>query len=75
MTNMNFDKPARLCLREEDGFGCAGLGGGFGVTGLVDQMRGNGAIDDAQYLAHDGRLAGEQKASRRGRPLYGNGCR
>jgi len=28
-------------------------------------MRGNSAIDDAQYLAHDGRLAGEQKTQRK----------
>ena len=28
--------------------------GGFGVAGLADQMRGNGPIDDTQYLAHDG---------------------
>jgi len=26
----------------------------FGVTGFVDQLRGNGAINDAQYLAHAG---------------------
>jgi hypothetical protein len=25
MTNMNFNMPARLCLREEDGFGCAAI--------------------------------------------------
>jgi len=30
----------------------------FGVAGFPGQMRGNGAIDYAQYLAHDGRLAG-----------------
>jgi len=27
-------------------------------------MRGNGAIDDSEHLAHDGRLAGKQKAQR-----------
>ena len=39
MTNMNFDKPAqRQC--EEDGFGCAGLCGGFGnaVALLVENL-------------------------------------
>ena len=37
------------------------MGGGFGVTGFPSQMRGNGAIDDAQYLARDGRAAGKQE--------------
>jgi len=43
---------------------CASLCGGFGKTGFVDQMRGNGAVDDAQYLAHNGGLPGKQKAQR-----------
>ena len=34
----------------------------FGVAGLADQMRGNGAIDNAQHLAHDGGLTGKQQA-------------
>jgi hypothetical protein len=37
---------------------------GFGVTGFAGQMRGNDAIDDSEHLAHDGRLAGKQKAQR-----------
>ena len=38
---------------------CAGLRDGFGVTGYVGQVRGNGSINDAQHLAHDGGLAGQ----------------
>jgi hypothetical protein len=41
---------------------CVGLCRGFGVAGFVAQMRGNGSINDAQYLAHDGGLTGRQKA-------------
>jgi hypothetical protein len=37
---MNFNKPARLCLREENGFGYAGLSGDFCVVGFAGQMRG-----------------------------------
>jgi len=37
---------------------CASPCRGFGVTGFVGQMCGNSAVDDAQHLAHDGRLAG-----------------
>ena len=40
---------------------CASLCGGFGKTGFADQVRGNGAINDAQYLAHDGGLTGQLK--------------
>ena len=35
---------------------CAGLCDGFGIAGFADQMRGNGSINDAQHLAHDGPL-------------------
>jgi len=35
---------------------------GFGVTGFGGQMRGYGAIDDSEHLAHDSGLAGKQKA-------------
>ena len=34
----------------------------FRKARFVGQVRGDGAVDDAQHLAHDGRLAGEQKA-------------
>jgi hypothetical protein len=40
---------------------CANPCRGFGETGFAGQMRGYGAIDDTEYLAHDGRLAGKQK--------------
>ena len=39
----------------------AGLCGGFCITGIPSQMRGNGAVDDAQHTAHDGGPAGKQK--------------
>ena len=32
---------------------CTGLRGGFGVAGFVGQVRGAGAIDNAQHLAHN----------------------
>jgi len=41
---------------------CARPCRGFGVTGFAGQVRGNGVVDDAQHLTHDGRLAGKQKA-------------
>ena len=37
-----------------------------GETGFSGQMRGNGPINDTQYLAHDGGVAGKQKAQRKG---------
>ena len=37
---------------------------------LFDQMRGNGAIDDAQYLAHDVGLAGKQEPQRERHTKY-----
>ena len=37
---------------------CASLCGGFGVAGLVGQVCGNGAVDNAKHLAHDGGLLG-----------------
>ena len=43
---------------------CASPRRGFSVTGFAGQMCGNSAVDDAQHLAHDGRLAGKQKAQR-----------
>ena len=45
---------------------CAGLCHGFGVTGFVGHMRGNGRVDDAQHLVHHGGLAGEQEAQWKG---------
>jgi hypothetical protein len=33
-----------------------------GVTGLMDQVRCNGTVNDTQHPAHDGRMAGKQKA-------------
>ena len=41
---------------------CASPCRGLGITGFAGQMRGNGAVDDTQYFAHNGRLAGKQKA-------------
>ena len=40
----------------------AGAGGFVGAPCQLDQVCGNDAIDDAQYLAHDGGPGGEQKA-------------
>jgi len=34
----------------------------LGVTGLMDQVRCNGTVNDAQHPAHDRRAAGKQKA-------------
>jgi hypothetical protein len=48
-------------LNQGDG---PGMCGGFGIAGLVGQVRGNGAVDDAQHLAHDFGLTGKQKAQR-----------
>ena len=40
----------------------AGAGRGFCIAGLLDQMRGKGAIDDTEYLTHDRRATGKQKS-------------
>ena len=40
----------------------AGVCALLGVTGFVDQVCCNGAVDNAQHPAHDRRPAGEQKA-------------
>ena len=40
---------------------CVGVSRGFCMTRFLTYMRGDGAIDDAQGLAHDRRLAGKQK--------------
>lgn len=40
------------------------LNDGFDLTGFADQVRGNGAEDNARHLAHDGGLTGKQKAQR-----------
>ena len=36
------------------------------TAGLADQVCGNGAVENAQHLAHDGGLAGKQKAQLKG---------
>ncbi len=46
-------------LDEGDG---ASASRGVCVTGLVGQMRGNGAVDDAQHTPHDIWATGKQKA-------------
>ncbi len=54
--------PRRFCQRAaetlDQGYG-AGVCRSLSVPGFLGQMRGNGAIDDAQHLAHDRRLAGK----------------
>ena len=43
-----------------------GVGGAACIARLSDQMRGKGAIDDAEHAAHDRRATCEEKAQRIG---------
>ena len=40
---------------------CPGLGPRAGKPGLLDQVGGDAAVDDAEHPAHDGRAAREQQ--------------
>ncbi len=51
-------KGASEALNQGD---CAGLGALTGKPGLLDQVGSDAAVDDAEHLAHDGRVAREQK--------------
>ena len=42
----------------------ASLGGGLCVAGILDEVRGDDAVDDAQYLTHDPGAGGEQEPQR-----------